>query len=152
MIMIGLAIHGFIYDFYLRMENVYKKKDVIIMAYSKQSQEAYRKKSLQFTCSYRPGTDLSEGQRLKAYLTQTGQSANAYIKQLIKQDMDRRSIPYPSTDGISPDDNPTPTSDGIDDNNDRLPWEESEAVDSGNSGTSAWDIMEQIARQNGYKG
>lgn len=105
-------------------------------------------KPIQFTIQYK-AADKPDGERLREYLAQTGQSAQAYIKQLIKQDMDRRGIHYPSG---NPADNPMPIPDGIDDNNDRLPWEESEAVDSGNSGTSAWDIMEQIARQNGYKG
>ena len=45
--------------------------------------------------------DISEGQRLKAYLDSTGQSANAYIKALIKADLDSKGIPYPdNTDNI----------------------------------------------------
>lgn len=99
MIIIGLSmvyLYRFIYTafFYLR-RRIYIKKDVIIMAYSKKSQETYRKKSLHFTCSYRPGTDLPEGQRLKTYLAQTGQSANAYIKALIRRDLDAQNVPYP---------------------------------------------------------
>lgn len=39
--------------------------------------------------------DISEGQRLKAYLDSTGQSANSYIKDLIKADLDAKGIPYP---------------------------------------------------------
>ena len=39
--------------------------------------------------------DISEGQRLKAYLDSTGQSANSYIKALIKNDLDSKGVPYP---------------------------------------------------------
>lgn len=39
--------------------------------------------------------DIAEGQRLKAYLDSTGQSANAYIKALIKADLDAKGVPYP---------------------------------------------------------
>ena len=45
--------------------------------------------------------DISEGQRLVAYLDSTGQSANAYIKSLIKADLDAKGVPYPdNTDNI----------------------------------------------------
>lgn len=45
--------------------------------------------------------DIAEGQRLKAYLKQSEQSANSYIKQLIKSDLDKKGIPYPdNTDNI----------------------------------------------------
>ena len=118
--------------------------------YNKKSQDTYNNKSIVFSCCYRPGTDLPEGQRLKSYLAQTGQTANAYIKQLIKQDMDRRGIHYPSG---NPAENPMPIPDGIDDNNDRLPWESDDHSSHATNGSgSAWDIMEQIARENGYKG
>lgn len=63
------------------------------MAYNKKAQETYRKKSMQFAISYRP-TDIIEGQRLKSYLEQTGKSANAYIKELIKNDLDSKNVPY----------------------------------------------------------
>lgn len=39
--------------------------------------------------------DIEEGQRLKAYLAETGQSANSYIKELIKRDLDTKGVPYP---------------------------------------------------------
>ena len=39
--------------------------------------------------------DIAEGQRLKAYLAKTGQSANSYIKGLIKSDLDAKGVSYP---------------------------------------------------------
>lgn len=41
--------------------------------------------------SYRP-TDIQEGQRIKAYLEQSRQSANSYIKALIKADLDSKGF------------------------------------------------------------
>lgn len=73
------------------------------MAYSPKSQKAYRDKSIQFSCNYRPGTDIVEGQRLKAYLSETGQSTNSYLKTLIKADMDSKGIPYPECNNDDPD-------------------------------------------------
>lgn len=61
------------------------------MAYNKKAQDNYRKKSMQFAISYRP-TDIAEGKRLKQYLEETGQSANSYIKELIKKDLDSKEI------------------------------------------------------------
>lgn len=63
------------------------------MAYNKKAQDNYRKKSMQFTASYRP-TDIIEGKRLKKYLEETKQSANSYIKELIKNDLDNKGIKY----------------------------------------------------------
>lgn len=62
------------------------------MAYSKEAQKRYREKSIQLAVNYRPGTDIQEGQRVKAYLEQTGQSANSYIKALIKADLDKKNF------------------------------------------------------------
>ena len=63
------------------------------MAYNKEAQKKYRNKSIQFAISYRP-TDIHEGKRLKAYLEQTGISANSYIKGLIKKDLDEKNVDY----------------------------------------------------------
>lgn len=43
--------------------------------------------------------ERSENNRLNAYLTQSGQSANSYIKALIKRDLDEKGIEYDT--GIS---------------------------------------------------
>lgn len=59
----------------------------------KKAQKKYNKKSLTFAICYRPN-EMKEGLRLKAYLTQTKQSANAYIKNLIQEDLDMMNIPY----------------------------------------------------------
>jgi hypothetical protein len=66
------------------------------MSYSPKSQKTYRKKSIQFSCNYRPN-EIQEGQRLKNYLSETKQSANSYIKALIKADLDSKNIPYPQS-------------------------------------------------------
>ena len=67
-------------------------KDGEYMAYNKEAQKRYREKSIQFAVNYRPGTDIQDGQRIKAYLEQTGQSANSYIKDLIKRDLDSKGF------------------------------------------------------------
>lgn len=61
------------------------------MAYDAKAQKKYRKKTLQVTVKYTP-TDIKEGQRIKTYLDQTGQSANRYIKNLIKKDLDQKGF------------------------------------------------------------
>ena len=68
------------------------------MSYNAEAQKRYRKKSIQLAINYRPGTDIKEGERIKAYLEQTGRSANSYIKELIKRDLDSRGIEYPVTE------------------------------------------------------
>lgn len=68
------------------------------MSYNAEAQKRYRKKSIQLAINYRPGTDIKEGERIKAYLEHTGQSANSYIKELIKRDLDSRGIEYPVTE------------------------------------------------------
>lgn len=57
----------------------------------------YNQKSINFAVNYRP-TDITEGKRLKAYLEQTGQSANSYIKGLIKADLDSKGVEYAGTE------------------------------------------------------
>lgn len=61
------------------------------MAYNKKNQSDYNKKCEQFKVQYRLN-DIAEGKRLKSYLAQTGQSANSYIKSLIKADLDAKGI------------------------------------------------------------
>ena len=63
------------------------------MAYNKEAQEKYRQKSIQFSMNYRP-TDITEGLRLKAYLEKSGESANAYLKALVKADLDSKGFEY----------------------------------------------------------
>lgn len=51
----------------------------------------YSEKTLTIATKYYP-TDIQDGKRLKAYLAQTGQSANSYIKALIKADLDSKGF------------------------------------------------------------
>ena len=60
----------------------------------KKAYKKYNQKKINFAVVYTP-IDAIEGQRLKAYIAQTGQSANAYIKSLIKADLDAKNVPYP---------------------------------------------------------
>lgn len=68
------------------------------MAYNAKAQKKYRDKSIQLAVNYRPGTDIQDGERVKAYLANTGQTANAYIKALIKRDLDEKKIAYPTNE------------------------------------------------------
>lgn len=51
----------------------------------------YREKTVSFAVKY-SAVDANQGNVLKAYLEQTGQSANAYIKALIKADLDAKGF------------------------------------------------------------
>lgn len=66
-----------------------KTSDSVLRAVKK-----YSEKTINFAIKYYP-TDIQEGRRLKVYLASTGQSANSYIKGLIKADLDRKGIEYP---------------------------------------------------------
>lgn len=66
-----------------------KTSDSLLNAISK-----YNKDSINFAVSYKRPERI-EGLRLRVYLAQTGQTANAYIKTLIKSDLDTKCIPYP---------------------------------------------------------
>ena len=61
----------------------------------KKADKTYREKNkpLTFAVAYKV-TDINEGLRLKTYLNNTNQSANSYIKLLIKNDLDKKNIPY----------------------------------------------------------
>lgn len=65
------------------------------MAYFKKSQTSYKKKLIQAKVQYSL-SEIKEGQRLQAYLESTNQTANAYLKSLIKADLDAKGIPYPA--------------------------------------------------------
>lgn len=78
------------------------------MAYSKKAQARYDKKCSMYSVKYTP-TDINDGKRLQMYLSQTGQSANAYIKSLIKADLDSKGIAYPTIDSTQADSDSTPS-------------------------------------------
>lgn len=61
------------------------------MSYSKEAQKRYSKKTMTFAVKYYP-TDIEYGQKLKEYLAHTGQSANSYLKELIKADLDSKGV------------------------------------------------------------
>ena len=61
------------------------------MADSKKSQADYKKKIKQFKVQYNL-QDNDDGLRFQKYLKETGQSANSYLKELIKKDMDSKGI------------------------------------------------------------
>ena len=70
----------------------------------KRADQKYREthKVITKTIAYKK-TDIAEGQRLTAYLDSTGQTANAYIKALVKRDLDAKGVPYADntdTDGV----------------------------------------------------
>ena len=62
----------------------------------KRADQKYREthKVITKTIAYKKA-DIVEGQRLTAYLARSGQTANAYIKALIKAELKKKNIPYP---------------------------------------------------------
>ena len=62
------------------------------MAYNKEVQSRYKKKITQYKVQYSlSDNDRKESDRLKVYLAETKQSANSYIKRLIKSDLDKKA-------------------------------------------------------------
>lgn len=62
------------------------------------SQKKYEKKRMQscksYTIKYTP-KEINESDRLQGYLNSTGLSANAYLKELVKYDLDNKGVAYP---------------------------------------------------------
>ena len=73
-------------------EKIQKQKEQ-----NRKAVKKYSEKTLTIATKYYP-TDIQDGKRLKAYLKQTGQSANSYIKALIKADLDSKGFNIDSTD------------------------------------------------------
>ena len=72
------------------------------MKESKKKKEKKRAKQCKtYAIKYTP-SELHDNTRLQVYLAHTKQSANAYIKALIKADLDAKGIPYP-VDNITDD-------------------------------------------------
>ena len=61
------------------------------MGYNKDVRLRYQSKLKQFKVQYNLQDNI-EGLRVQKYLDQTGQSANSYIKSLLKKDMDEKGI------------------------------------------------------------
>lgn len=68
-----------------------KEKTERIKEQNRKAVKKYREKTVSFAVKY-SAVDATEGKRLKAYLDQTGQSANSYIKGLIKADLDSKGF------------------------------------------------------------
>lgn len=68
------------------MEKEKKTSESMLKAINK-----YNKDSINLAVSYKR-LEREDGERVKAYLEQTGQSANAYIKGLIKADLDAKGF------------------------------------------------------------
>lgn len=68
------------------MEKEKKTSESMLKAINK-----YNKDSINFAVSYKR-LEREEGLRIKAYLDQTGQTANSYIKALIKADLDSKGF------------------------------------------------------------
>lgn len=64
------------------------------VTYSPKSQKTYNDKCYRFSIKFVP-SDQDEVKRFKKYLEESGQSANTYIKALIKADLDEKGIEYP---------------------------------------------------------
>lgn len=69
------------------------------MAYSAKSQATYNKKCVRIAIKYTLN-EQKDSDNLKAYLKQTGQSANSYIKALIKTDLDAKGFNIDNVDNI----------------------------------------------------
>ena len=63
------------------------------MAYNKQNQADYNKKRKQFKVQYSLSDD-KEALRLQKYLNDNKLTANDYLKQIIKIDLDNKGIEY----------------------------------------------------------
>ena len=74
-----------------------KEKKERIKEQNRKAQKKYSEKTINFAIKYTP-TDIKEALRLKAYLNSTNQSANSYIKSLVKADLDFKEIPYTETE------------------------------------------------------
>lgn len=61
---------------------------------SRKADMKYNEKRLNFGVGYTP-TDILEGLRFKSFLESNNYSANSYIKELIKKDLDAKKVPYP---------------------------------------------------------
>lgn len=101
--------HTFFCLYATKKEYIYqiKKGRIKDMAYSAKSQLKYQQKCDRYTIKYVP-SESHDSDRLKQYLMQSGQSANAYIKSLIKNDLDSRGFNL-DTDTDNNDDIPDST-------------------------------------------
>lgn len=68
-----------------------------------ESQRRYEKKRAKqcktYAIKYTPA-EMPDNYRLQAYLASIGQTPNAYIKALIKADLDAKGVPYPDDNQV----------------------------------------------------
>lgn len=64
------------------------------MAYDAKAQKKYREKTQSFALKYTP-TDIQDGLRLKYYIDNNNLSCNAYLKELVKRDLNNKGVAYP---------------------------------------------------------
>ena len=60
---------------------------------NRKADRKYNEKKMTFALTYTP-TDIREGKRLKHYIEVAGISANSYLKELVKRDLDNKGISY----------------------------------------------------------
>lgn len=58
----------------------------------RKADKIYKEKHKPINFAVQYNTDKLEGERIKAYLVETGQNANSYIKSLIKKDLDEKGF------------------------------------------------------------
>lgn len=63
-----------------------ERKEARLQAYKKQNE-----KKQVFSVVYTT-TDKEKGQRLKRYLSETGKSANSYLKELVEKDLNAKNF------------------------------------------------------------
>ena len=67
----------------------------------KAAQKRYRERKKYINIGLTFKGDIAEGARVKQYLATTGQTANAYIKALIKADLEAKGVPMPTPEEIA---------------------------------------------------
>ncbi len=64
---------------------------------NRRADRKYNQKKKTYALVYTP-TDIQDALRLQSYLDNVDISCNAYLKSLVKKDLDEKKIPYPTQD------------------------------------------------------
>lgn len=64
---------------------------------NRRADRKYNQKKKTYALVYTP-TDIQDALRLQSYLDNADMSCNAYLKSLVKKDLDEKGIPYPTQD------------------------------------------------------
>ena len=62
---------------------------------NRRADRKYNQKKKTYALVYTP-TDIQDALRLQSYLDNVDISCNAYLKSLVKKDLDEKKIPYPT--------------------------------------------------------